>query len=44
MKSMKKIVEKYDGKFDVLIADDMFQVEIIIPVPKQKQIDKGGKE
>ena len=33
MKSMKKIVEKYGGTMDVFIADDMFQVDILLPVP-----------
>ncbi len=31
IKSMKNIVSKYNGQFDVLIADDMFQVDILLP-------------
>ena len=31
MKSMRKIVEKYGGTMDVVIADDMFQVDIRLP-------------
>ena len=31
IKSMKKIVEKYNGKTDIIIADDMFQVDIFLP-------------
>jgi sensor histidine kinase regulating citrate/malate metabolism len=31
IKSMKSIVSKYNGQFDVLIADDMFQVDILLP-------------
>ena len=39
IKSMKKIVEKYNGKFDIIIADDMFQVDIFLPEPM-----KGGNK
>ena len=37
---MKKIVEKYGGKTDIIIADDMFQVDIFIP----ERAGAGGKE
>ncbi len=40
IKSMKKIVEKYNGKTDILIADDMFQVDILLPARN----GNGGKE
>ena len=32
IKSMKKITEKYDGTFNIEIQDDMFQVDILLPV------------
>ena len=34
IKSMKNIVSKYDGQFDILIADEMFQVDILLPERK----------
>lgn len=36
IKSMKNIVSKYNGQFDVLIADDMFQVDILLPKKEVK--------
>ncbi len=41
MKSMKRIVEKYGGTFDAVVRDDMFQVNILIPLAGQ--VEKGGK-
>ncbi len=40
IKSMKKIVEKYGGRTDIIIADDMFQGDIFIP----ERAGAGGKE
>lgn len=37
IKSMKMITEKYAGKFNITIADDMFQVDIIFPIDKKEQ-------
>lgn len=34
-KSMKNIVSKYQGMIDFLIADDMFQVDVILPLKEQ---------
>lgn len=33
IKSMEQIVNKYNGQFDIVIADDMFQVDVLIPIP-----------
>lgn len=40
MKSMKKIVEKYNGAFEVIIADKMFQVDMLIPMKKESGYEK----
>ena len=37
MLSIKKHVEKYAGRLEVMIEDDMFQVDILIP-----KTDKEG--
>ncbi len=34
-KSMKNIVTKYQGRIDFLIADDMFQVDVLLPLKEQ---------
>jgi hypothetical protein len=36
IKSMEQIVSKYEGRFDILIADDMFQIDIMIPLKESK--------
>lgn len=36
MKSMKLIAEKYGGTFDAFVRDDMFQVNVLIPIPAQQ--------
>ncbi len=33
-KSMKKMVEKYKGEIEFLIQDNMFQVDVQIPMPE----------
>ena len=38
LKSIKNIVNKYDGQFDVLIADEMFQVDISLPVKGEQKL------
>ena len=37
IKSMEQIVDKYQGQFDIIMADDMFQVDIMIPL-KDKRV------
>lgn len=37
IKSMEQIVNKYQGQFDIIMADDMFQVDIMIPL-KDEQV------
>ncbi len=36
-KSMKNIVKKYQGKIDFLIADDMFQVDVLLPLREDRK-------
>ena len=40
MKSMKRITEKYCGNFETVIADDMFQVHVLLPL---NATNAGGK-
>lgn len=37
-KSMKNIVTKYQGRIDFLIADDMFQVDVLLPFVEQDNL------
>lgn len=37
IKSMEQISKKYGGQFDVYIADGMFQVDILLPEPREEK-------
>ena len=37
LKSIQRIVSKYNGKSDIIIADDMFQFDIFLPIKEVKQ-------
>lgn len=38
IRSMEQMVSKYNGQFDIVIADNMFQVDVLIPIPA-----RGGR-
>ncbi len=44
MKSMQRIVEKYAGRFDVVTADNMFQVKILLPLPNVFSSEKDQED